>query len=96
MAQIDALRTLNLRRGSRLSSKETLNHPELMRHLSGKHPFKETEEACLVSIERLGIDLVTESPSSGWRIMEPLKIRLKLGETMYKVIPGTYHPRLIK
>ncbi len=96
MAREDALRTLNLRRGSRLSSKETLNHPELMEYLSGKDPFEETEQAYLISIERLGIDLVTESPSSGWKIMEPPKLRLKPGETICKVMTDVYHKRPIK
>lgn len=96
MAQEDALRTLNLRRGSRLSSKETLNHPELMRHLSGKDPFDETEQAYLISIERLGIDLVAESPNPGWKITDPPKLRLKPGETIYRVMPDAYHPKPIK
>jgi len=96
MAQTDALETLNLRRGSRLSSKETLDHPKLMKHLSGKDPFKETEEAYLISIERLGIDLITESPGPWWKVMECPRIRLKPGETIYKVEPDAYHKKPIK
>ena len=76
-AQKDGLETLNLRRGYRLSSKETLNHPQLMRHLSGKDPFQETEEAYLVSLERLGIDLVTESPVPWWKALPDMTCPLK-------------------
>ena len=47
MTQKDALETLNLGRGSRLSSKETPNHPQLMEHPSRKDPFEEAEEAYL-------------------------------------------------
>lgn len=96
MAQKDAIETLNLRRGSFLCSKETLNHPELMRHLSGKDPFDRTEEAYLVSIERLGIDLITESPVPWWKIMERPVVRLKPGETIYKTLPDIYHKKPIK
>ncbi len=96
MAQKDALETLNLMRGSCLSSKETLDHPQLMKHLSGKDPFEETEEAYLISIERLGIDLVTESPAPWWRVMERPTIRLKPGETIHRVMPDVYHRKSIK
>jgi hypothetical protein len=73
-----------------------LDHPELMRRLSGKDPFKETEEAYLTSIERLGIDLITESPGPWWKIMERPRMRLKPGETIYKVEPDIYHKKPIK
>jgi len=96
MAREDALKTLDLKRGSRLSSKETLNHPELMKHLSGKDPFEETEEAYFISIERLGIDLITESPAPWWKVMERPTLRLKPGETIYKVMPDIYHKKPIK
>lgn len=96
VAQKDALETLDLRRGSHLSSKETLNHPELMKHLSGKDPFEETEETYLTSIERLGIDLVTESPSPWWKVMERPNLPLRPGETIYKVMPDVYHKKPIK
>ncbi len=47
MTQKDALETLNLGRGSRLSSKETPDHPQLTEHLSGKDPLEEAEDAYL-------------------------------------------------
>lgn len=96
VAREDALETLNLRRGSRLSSKETLNHSGLMKHLSGKDPFQETEKAYLISIERLGINLITESPAPWWRVMERPNFCLKPGETIYRVMPDVYHKKPIK
>ena len=45
-------------------SKETLNHPELIRLASGLNPYTRTSEAYLAAYRSLGIDLINRVPEA--------------------------------
>jgi len=47
----------------KIPSKETLNHPELMKYVSGIDPFEDTPKAFEISWEKLGIDIHVAKPT---------------------------------
>ena len=67
----DVLALAALNKTSKRPSKETLNHPGLIRLASGLDPFQETKNAYLKAYESLGIDMINRVPEEN--APQPLK-----------------------
>ena len=67
----DVINLSNLKFTEKRPSKDTLNHPELIRLASGIDPFENTREALRAAYESLGIDLINRMPEKN--VPPPLK-----------------------
>lgn len=67
----DVLALAELKMTEKRPSKETLNHPGLIRLASGLDPYTNTKEAYLKAYESLGIDIINRVPEEN--APEPLK-----------------------
>ncbi len=86
----DVLALASLERAGKRPSKETLNHPELIRLASGLDPYRQTPEAYLRAYRALGIDLVNRVPDRPVeRPLEPGEVR-DLGEGYRESYLGLY------
>jgi len=72
----DALALAGLERTGKIPSKETLNHPGLIRLASGLDPFAQSAEAYREAYRSLGIDLINRAPLPG----EPAPAALQPGQ----------------
>ncbi|MEK6793150.1 MAG: uroporphyrinogen decarboxylase family protein [Spirochaetota bacterium] len=58
----DVLDALSGRSPKKIPSKETLNHPAIIKHVTGIDPFDNTPEAFALAWEKLGIDIHVAKP----------------------------------
>ncbi len=60
----DVIDALTGKTPSNVPSKETLNHPALIKHVTGIHPFEDTPAAFQLAYQRLGIDIHMPLPAA--------------------------------
>jgi len=60
----DVIDALNGKTPARIPSKETLNHPGLIKHVTGIDPFDDTPAAFQLAYQRLGIDIHMPLPAA--------------------------------
>jgi hypothetical protein len=60
----DVIALANLQRSPKRPSKETLNHPEIIKMASGIDPLQDTQAAYLEAYSSLGIDIINRVPET--------------------------------
>jgi hypothetical protein len=88
----DVLKWLEGSPGDKRPSKETLNHPGIIRLASGLDPFRQTPEAYLRAYEALGIDMINVVPEANAPApAEPGEVILRGGGRVQESYLGVFN-----
>ncbi len=96
---IDVLAVAELRKPGKIPSKETLNHPGLIKLASGIDPYLDTHSAYIAAYEALGIDVINRVPFENKRgslqVGESVKLDAEHSASylgLYETVSRTSYP----